>query len=222
MTNAEFVSRVANGLNSISKDDRIPKRYILHVGRQKAIFYISQKLNDRSLYREDNLYKTIDCFELHSIDVTKCDIIEFRRCKSIMKSKNKLPKLIYSRYGSTLKEVTTVDGEKEFKTTTPSQYRRDQARIESSDYINYYIKDGYLYLLDTEIEVVNLYLITTDTECSSEASSCSDNTCQSLWDYEFIVPDKLEEVVIGETIKEVSMKKQLPIDENPNTNSNEK
>ena len=95
MTNAEFVSRVLNGLNSLDKDSRISRRYILHVGRQKSAFYISQKMNDRSLFREDNLYTTLNCFELEKIEVTKCDIIEFRRCKSIMKSKKKLPELIW-------------------------------------------------------------------------------------------------------------------------------
>jgi hypothetical protein len=222
MTNSEFVSRVKNGLNSVTKDDRISSRHILHVGKQKSSFYISQKLNDRSLYREDNLYTIIDCFEMESIDVVKCDIIEFRRCKSIMRSKCKIPKLVYSRYGNSLKEVTTIDEEVEFKSTTPSQYRRDKNRVESSDYIYYYVKDGYLYLIETEIEVVNLYLLTLDLDKLDDGCACSDDNCKSLWDFEFIVPDKLEEVVVGETIKEIAMRKQMVRDENPNTNNNEK
>jgi hypothetical protein len=224
MTNAEIVSRVRNGLNSISKDDRISRRYILHVAKQKATFLISQKLNDRSLFREDNLYKTVNCFEMESVDVVRCEILEFRRCKSIMKSKCKLPKLIYSRYGGSLKEVITADGEKEFKPITPSQYRRDKNRVEGSDYIYYYVKDGYLYLLDTEIELVSLYLISMELDSLEEGCCCNDNLeeCKSLWDYEFNVPDKLEEAVVGEAIKEVAMSKQMPRDENPNSNNNEK
>jgi hypothetical protein len=223
MTNAEIVSRVRNGLNSISKDDRISRRYILHVAKQKATFLISQKLNDRSLFREDNLYKTLDCFEMESVDIVRCDILEFRRCKSIMKSKCKLPKLIYSRYGSSLKEVITVDGEKEFKPITPSQYRRDKNRVEKSDYIYFYVKDGYLYLLDTEIELISLYLISMEIDSLEEGCGCKDNDeCKSLWEYEFNVPDKLEEAIVGETIKEIAMSKQIPRDENPNSNNNEK
>jgi hypothetical protein len=222
VTNSEFTSRVLNGLNSLSKDDKISRRYILHVGKQKSMFYISQKLNDRSLFREDNIYTTLDCFEVERIESVKCDIIEFRQCKSIMKSKKKLPKLIYSRYGNTLKEVTTIDGEKEFKPTTPSQYRRDKNRVSGTDYINYYVKDGYLYLLDTEIQIVNLYLLTVETADLDNASSCSTPGCKSLWEYDFIIPDKLEELIIAETVKEIAMKKQLPADENPNLNNNEK
>lgn len=224
MTNAEIVSRIRNGLNSISKDDRISRRYILHVAKQKATFLISQKLGDRSLYREDNLYKTLDCFEMEPIDVVRCEILEFRRCKSIMRSKCKLPKLIYSKYGNSLKEVITVDGEKEFKPITPSQYRRDKNRAENSDYIYYYIKDGYLYLLDTEIKLISLYLISMELDSLSKDCGCnhSGDECMSLWDYDFNVPDKLLEAIVGEAIKEVAMVKQIPRDENPNSNNNEK
>lgn len=224
MTNAEIVSRIRNGLNSISKDDRISRRFILHVAKQKATFLISQKMADRSLFREDNLYKTVDCFEMEPVDVVKCEILEFRRCKSIMKSKCKLPKLIYSRYGSSLKEVITADGEKEFKPITPSQYRRDKNRVEKSDYIYFYIKDGYLYLLDTEIQLVSLYLMSMELDSVENGCGCNDNSeeCKSLWEYEFNVPDKLEEAIVGEAIKEVAMAKQIPKDENPNTNNNEK
>ena len=222
MNNSEFTSRVLNGLNALSKDDRISRRYVLHVGKQKSMFYISQKLNDRSLFREDNIYTTLNCFELERIESVKCDIIEFRKCKSVMKSKKKLPKLIYNRYGNTLKEVTTVDDEKEFKPTIPSQFRRDKNRVSTTDYIEYYVKDGYLYLLDTEIEIVNLYLLTVDLDVVDNVSACSTPGCKSLWDYDFVVPDKLEELVIAETVKEISMKKQIPADENPNLNNNEK
>jgi hypothetical protein len=141
-----------------------------------------------------------------------------------MKSKCKLPKLIYSRYGGSLKEVITADGEKEFKPITPSQYRRDKNRVEGSDYIYYYVKDGYLYLLDTEIELVSLYLISMELDSVEDGCCCNDNLeeCKSLWDYEFNVPDKLEEAIVGEAIKEVAMSKQIPRDENPNSNNNEK
>lgn len=222
MTNAEVASRVRNGLNSMGKDDRISRRYILHVSRQKSTFYISQKLADRSLYREDNLYSLLDCFELERIEATKCDIIEFRNCKTVMKSKLKLPKLIYSKYGNSLKEVTSVDNFVELKPTTPSQYRRDNKRQGTDEYVRYYVKDGYLYILDREIYAVNLYFITVETEKLEALSQCSKPSCRSLWDYEFIVPDKMEEVVITEAIKEISMRKQIIADSNPNLDENQK
>lgn len=222
MTNAQLVSKVVNGLNSLSKDDHISKRYILSTARTISEFFITQKLADRSLYREDNLYTTIDCFKLESIDVTRCDIIEFRNCNSVMKSTKKLPKLIYSKYGNTLKEVTSIDNNIDFKYTTPRQWRKDKDRVGNSKDIMFYVKDGYLYLLDTEVEMVNLYLLTLETEKIEDVSSCDKKSCKSLWEYEFIYPSKLIKVIIDETIKEVMNKKAVPSDTNPNLDNNQK
>lgn len=222
MTNAIIVSRILNGVKALSKDDRIPKRYALSVARQKAEFYISAKLNDRSLYKEDNLYTSLDCFQLKKIDVIKCDIIEFRTCNNVMKSINKLPPLVYSRYGNSLKEVTNLDNTLEFKATTPSEFRRDKNRRGHDDFLRFYVKDGYLYILDTIVQTVNLYLLTLETEKLAELSECSTDDCKSLWEYEFICPSKLIENVITESIKEIVMSKQMASDTNPNMDSNQK
>ncbi len=222
MTNSEIVSRVINGLKALNKDDRTSRRSILNIAKQKAEYYISTKLSDRSLYRENNLYTTVECFEMEKIEIIKCDIIEFRTCKSIMKSKNKIPGLVYSKYGDSLKEVTSIDDERDFIATTPRQYRKDKDRQGEDDYIRFYIKDGYLYLLDTEVKRVNLYLLTQDTEKIEDICGCSEETCKSLWEYEFICPSKMTKIVIEETIQEVFASKQIPQDTNPNLDNNQK
>lgn len=222
MTNAIVVSRILNGLNSLSKDDHKSKRYILNVARQKAEFYIAAKLNDRSLYKEDNLYTSLDCFKLKKIDVIKCDVIEFRTCSNVMKSVYKLPPLLYSKYGNSLKEVTNLDNTLDFKSTTPSEFRRDKNRQGKEEFIRFYVKDGYLYLLDTAVQSVNLYLLTLETERISELSECTTDDCKSLWEYEFICPSKLIENVITETIKEIGGSKQVAADTNPNMDNNQK
>lgn len=219
MTNLDIVSRISNTFNSIDKDSRIPKRYILNIARNKAEFLISQKLGEGSLHREDNIYTTIECFEMIEIPPIKCDIIEFRRCRTVMRSKNKLPKLINSRLGNSIKEITSLDDEREFKPTTPAQFRRDKDREGTSDYIYYYVKNGYPYILDTPIYMINLNVITMEQE---NIDGCNKDCCKSLWEYEFKCPDKLLDIVITETVKEISIRKGIPTDENPNLNSNEK
>ena len=218
MNNNEFVSRVLNGLKSLSKDSMISRRFILKVGQEKAKFFISQKLGNSELYRENNLLSTLNCFELKKVSIIDCPIIEFRTCKQLMKSKNKLPELIYSKYGSSVKEVTSIDGEFLIKPMTPAQYRLNKQRKDNSRDLYFYIKDNYLYIPDTEVEVVNVSLVTLDLFELDELSSCGEGNCKSAWDYEFICSDKLMEVVISETIKEVALSKQVQEDQNPNLN----
>lgn len=222
MTNNELVSRITNGYKLLNKDDRISRRYILHVAQETATFLIAQKLRDKSLFREDNLYTTIDCFEMESKDRFECDVIEFRSCDKLMKSKNKLPKLVYSRYGGSIKEVTSIDYNSTlFRPNTISQYRRDKQREIQCDEPSFYIRDGFLYLPDSEVEVVSLYLLTVDTFQANKSSSCNkNNECKSAWDFEFKIPDKLTTPLFDMVRQEVGLQKQIVEDTNPNLDEN--
>lgn len=222
MTNSQLVSRVVNGLKALGKDDRISRRWILGIAKQKAEYYISTKLTDRSIYREDNLYTTVECFKLEKVEIIKCDIIEFRTCKNIMKSTKKIPGLVYSKYGNSLKEITSIDYDGNFTATTPKQYRKDKDRQGEDESIRFYVRDGYLYLLDTEVEIVTLYLLSQDTESINNISECHEEDCRSLWDYDFVCSSKLTKVVIEETIQEVLGSKQITPDTNPNLDYNQK
>ena len=221
MTNGEFVSRVVNGLRALTKDDHISKRYILRIGQNKSKFYISQKLLDKSLFKEDNLFRYLNCFRHQDEDRIKCGIYEFARCESLMKSVKKIPGLIYSRYGASIISVTSIDGLTRFVPTTLSNYALFQQRQGSDKFKGitkfFYIKDGYLYLPDSEIEMVNIVYIPFEESELDKASECSEgNPCKSAWEMEFVVPDKLSEQVITETINEVFTSRKVVVDENPN------
>lgn len=228
MTNKELVSRVVNNLRALNKDQHISRRFILRTAKDKAKFYIAQKLHDRSLYREENLYKTIKCFQLKRDDVVKCDIVEFRRCSNLMKSVKKLPETIFTRFGASIVSVTSVGGEIEFTPTTTQKYALQKNRqfallIKPT---NYYIHDGYLYLPDSEVELVNIVLLPVSLDEVDDASGCKEKDCDSCkegWEYEFNCPDKLLEIVVQETLKEIaSFYKAVPVDENPNMDENQK
>lgn len=227
MTNKELVSRVINNLRALNKDQHISRRFILKTARDKSKFYIAQKLHDRSLYREENLYKTIKCFQLKRDDVVKCNILEFRRCSNLMKSVKKLPETIFSRFGASIVSVSSVSGEVEFTPITTQKYtlqkNRQFASLIKPNY--YYIHDGYLYLPDSEVELVNVVLLPVSLDETEEASGCKDDcdVCKEGWSYEFNCPDKLLEIVIQETLKEIaSFYKTAVIDENPNMDENQK
>lgn len=220
MTNLEVTSIVLNTLKANSKDSRISRRLVLSVLESKAKYYISQKLNDKSLYREANIYQEIPCVEFKAIEVIKCPIIEFRTCKTLMKSKNKVPELIWSKYGHTLKEVTSIDGSFTFDPITATQYRKNKNRSGKTTKKYFYVKDGYIYIPDYELYTGNLYLLSQDGYELAQISNCSENKCDSVWEFEFICPNKLEELVIQETLKHLSLTKQIQEDTNPNLNPN--
>lgn len=225
MTNAKFVSRVVNGLKALNKDAHVSKRHILEIGRSKSKTYISQKLLDKTLFKEENLFRYINCFKLHDEDRIKCGIYEFARCESLMKSDKKIPGLVFNKYGSSILSVSSIDGMTQFTPTTLSNYSLFKQRKDSDKFKGrtnyYYIKEGFLYLPDSEIEMVNIVYIPFDDSKVDDVSECSEaDPCESIWDREFIVPDKLGEQVITETINEVFTGDRNVEDENPNGDSN--
>lgn len=221
-TKKEISDRILTTLRQINKDRFLSKRFVLNIVQEKMKFLLSQKLSDRTLYREANLYTNINCVEFEEIDVVECDIIEFRLCKSIMKSKKKLPEIIYSRYGDSIRLVTNLDNTIKIDKTTPTDVIRNKHRKGYIENPYYYIRDGYLYLINTQLKRGFVELLTLDTKSAEEMDcGCDKEECKPALDYEFIGSDKLMEVVLQQTLQELSNSYlQIQPDENPNNNEN--
>ena len=206
MTNSEAVSKVINSFKFLNKDERISRRYVLRLLRDASKNLMSQKLLDRTISDEANLYSKIPCFEFKKVEVVSCPIIEFRKCATLMKSVKPLPELVFSRLGSSIKEVTSVDDLTEIYLTTPDQYRRDRKRkyYSNKDTYLYIDVDNYAYIVDKPIAAVNITVLTIKTDEVWEASACTEEECKSGWDYEFIVPDKLQDTVFKEVLQILS------------------
>lgn len=225
MTYREVVSRIQNNLNTLDKDMFIPRRFILSVVKSKGEFLVAQKFNDKSLFRETNLYDWIRCIELEEVDTINCGRIELEKCSSAMVSKKKLPKLIWSRYGSSILMVTNAVDEKEYTLITPSDYIRMRRTSNFDKFKGKFAvlyPDGKIAIPDASVRLINVLLYTLD-EKRKDFKGCDDNNdneCQSYWDMEFNIPDKIREVAIQEALKDISMRIQIPKDENPNGDSN--
>jgi len=225
MTNTRLkeVSRVQNELRLNNKDSYFSRRTILFMLEDKLKFLISQKNGEKSLYRENQLFAHMSCFELEKIDVIKCGIVEFRTCKTLMKSKERLPETVDSKYFNNILNVTSIDTGSIFSPLTVREYaqskRRKYAHIER---LTYYIIDGYLYIPDYEVYAVDLDILTLRVEETVKKSACSkEDCCKSYWDYPLISSDRLAEAAVREVIQElVGTVKSIPPDENPNLDEN--
>ncbi|HLS52998.1 MAG TPA: hypothetical protein VK031_03430 [Tissierellaceae bacterium] len=203
------------------RDRKMSRRYIISVYKRIMKDLIAQKIRDRSLYREENLYVDIDCYEFEEIENKKCDIIEFRMCESIMKGRKRLPELIYTRYGDSIRMVTNLDGSVKINKTTPSKYIRDRTRRSYRAEPQYYVRDGYPYLLNTKMEAGTISVLTLEIE-EAEKARCGDiDECKSSLDYPLIGSDKLINTAYQQTLQEILRAYiQVRPDENPDNNEN--
>lgn len=223
MTNREITSEIVNILRTHNKDNRLSRRFILKLLQDSAEFLISQKWGDRSILAETSLYTYLPCFEFERIETKDCPSIEFRLCKTLMKSKKPLPKLIFSRLGSSVKEIVSLDGDFLFTYVDETQYRRNKKRqhkLKNEVYI-YLGADNHLYIPDQEILSVDLTILTTDTTCIEDCSACMEkDACKDLWQCEFVAPLKILEIIKDMTLQRLNITKSIQPDNNPNSIEN--
>ena len=227
VTNGEFVSRVINDINAIQKDTRVSKRWILGIGKQKAETYISQKWDEGMLFGEESLYTNIACLRMERLRSIDCCFDEFKICGTLMRSKDRIPGLVHARMKPSVLTVTSVDDGINFDYVSLRKYKNDAKRSFSKiPQYYFYVSDGYIYIPDIHIEAINVTLITTEKNEALKLSGCghddSKYECMSIWDEQFVCPQKLYEYVVKETIKEASIRLSVPSDENPNMDSNER
>ena len=222
MNNRELVSRISNQLRMITKDENISDRLVLNTAKSIARKFITQKTQRRSIDRDMSLYKEVKCIEFETIDTFSCKFIEFQSCEKLSRSKVKFSDLIFTRYGSSVKELYSIDRRNNFSESTLYQYRNNSERKggDITEQNKFYILDNYIYVTD-EVEALSGLVLVLDQYELEEACGCTEN-CKSVWDFEFVCPDSVLEDVISYTIQNMMMTKQIQPDENPNLNENSK
>ena len=231
MTYNEVVSMIQGILNAVAKDTYIPRRLILSVLRSKLEFLVAQKFNDKSLFREMNLFRWVKCISLEEVDTVTCGKIELQKCSTAMVSRKPLPELIWSRYGASILLVTNALDEKAYTLITPADYINMRNRTGFEKFMGRYAilyPDGKIAIPDSTVKKINILLFSLDQDLENkidELSDCDDSKdpnsgCKSLWETEFNMPKKIGDAAISEALKVVSMRMGIPLDENPQGDSN--
>lgn len=219
MTNREIVSRISNQLRMISKDEYISDRFVLSTARTIARKFITQKIQRRSIDRDMSLYTEIQCIKFEPVDSFKTKYIEFNNCSKLSKSVKKFSDLIYTRYGSTVKELYSIDRKSTVYTeSTLYQLRINSERQGGIQNNKFYILDDYIYVSD-EVELLSGLVLVLDLYDLEDACDCTES-CESVWDKEFISPDSMTEDVIKYSVENILMTKQIPPDEKPDLSEN--
>lgn len=162
-------------------DNLISDRRIFNMARTIASTLVKREVNLRKLLNSDSIFTPIECLHLKSVELTECGI---NSCNKVRRSTDKLPDLEEGIYGYTIQGVYNLDNSEEIYPTTTRQYiniSKFRAKPKKPMYI---IKNQYLYILDPDIENVNLYIYTPD-------NSFTLTECQSMYEAELKIPNYL-------------------------------
>lgn len=190
----DILSEIASDLKAKNYDDRISFRYIYSKFRSKLDYFLRLESKSREFLRDYTLWKKIDCFELEEVSPNYCHLGDV--CKTVMKSKKKIPSLADTAYGKLIK-VFSVDSSKEYTFIKNMDYK---------DYINrkftvnknvFWVNDNHIIIPDSIIDTITIYVIPKDE------SEISDDPCASPLDNTLNYPDYLISLSKQETIKEL-------------------
>lgn len=178
MINAEIISQIRTSVKSVQDDSNITDRFVYRIAKTQAAFLLRQELNKRRLLTSDNVYQGYECLDLILVDGTECD------CSTpVRRTKDPLPQIEEGLYSYFIQGVFNINNSAEiFPTTFRENINYSKLRVKENK--NFYlIKNRYLYVLNPDVEAVNIYAYFT------EAINVS--PCVSMYDREFRFPPYL-------------------------------
>lgn len=228
MTVREFISQVRNDLNSINIDDWIPGKYIHEKGKNIAALFIKREADNKALFKYPELWVTIPCVPLEEVPLIDCCNLDIPNCKTVMRSKEKLPKLFNARSGSLI-TLYPLDYNTTYIQTDPREYNYITKREYKNPKNRYFwIENEYLILPDSMVESIKVYGMFQDKAAALRLSGecgCEDDSdkCIRTLDQEFVAPEHLRDDIVTNTVQKIAgVRKQIQPDTYPNNNANER
>lgn len=206
VTNSDLISRLKNANKFLADDDLISDRYLYSILKQKASVLIKREANLRKLLTSDNVYQNYECVDLMLVNGSECDL----NCP-IRRTKNKLPKIEEGLYSYFIQGVFNTSNSVEiFPSTIRDYINHNQLRIKSPKKF-YTIKDSYLYVLDPDVECINIYAYFTES-----IEDLDGTQCVSMYDKEFKIPAYLIDSLIELCNQSLINYHKLPVEQEDN------
>jgi hypothetical protein len=224
----EITSEVLTDINARNIDEYVSRRYIYSKLRDKAKTLIKQE-NLTRLYNQMSLFTTVPCVQMVTMPTVDCCSIDLPSVDSIQRSKLKLPELYETTFGKYLITVRDVLNTRTYIPITPQQYQSLillDAQDKSLRY--FWIENGYLFIPDSDVEIVVITGLFPDPEEARALNSCDTSSkkksiCESFLDRTFICPDYLISIVKDQTLEVIlNGFKRVQPDNRPDSNTNQR
>lgn len=178
----EFISQVRSSNKYVFDDNLITDRHIFNIGRTIASMLVKQEINKRRLLNSDNIFTPLECKDLKLVDLTECGVDS---CNKVRRSVEQLPELEEGIFGYTIQGVYNIINSEEIVPTTTREYINVAKLRRKSNKKQYIIKNKYIYVLDSDIEAINIYIYSPD-------NSFELTECQSMYEAEIKLPPYLK------------------------------
>ena len=180
-----------------SDDTRLSYRHIYNKILTARNFLLNTKQIDLN---NKKLYQSIDCVLIDKSEITDCSCSLDINC-SLKRTNCKIPEF----YSKDKAIITSIDGHVKFNYIPFENVKYLSGNKYTSKNPYYFIKDNYIYLLNTgKMKIVRIKGIFSNP-IEAETFSCGDNTnkCKNILDIDFPVPDELIDLLIQQSLNEL-------------------
>jgi len=208
-TIGKAVSRIRNIVKAVKADAFITDRFIYSLILKYANMYIKQELEKGRFAAFTSLFRTLPCIDLIEVDKVEacCDVES--GC-TILRTKEKMPKIMSSINGPLIRYVSSIDGSTEVEATTPLTYTR---LIRTSGYK--YNKAAYYWYMNDYMYFPNLGWPQVKVDALFEediAKFQCENPCTIIQDSATPIPEHLFALIDQGVLKELGFTEQIPTD----------
>jgi len=207
----ELIERVTSIYHQGARNyyTRLSNKRVYSIASTIRTLLLMQMANKKQSISPYN-YETLPCIKLKTVDRVTCPCTTPLNC-TVLKSEEKIPKIVNSLYGLLIQGVTLVDG------TLINQAGVNQAKYVlynkyTGNKPNWFIFDDYLYLINLQnVEFVTLTAIFEDIldkrllfKCNPEDEICT----YSALEENFTIDNNLITVIVKMIVEEISILQQ--------------
>jgi hypothetical protein len=177
-TNALIISQIRTLGKYVQDDNLITDRFIYNTAKVNASILLKREMDRRKLLTSDNVFQSLEGIEMVKSLGTELGINNY-----VAKSKEPLPNIEEGLYSYLIQGVFNIENSEEiYPTSMREAINYSKLRIKSNS-TYYFIKDRYLYILNSDVKAVNMYAYFTE-DIKAKA-------CVSMYDREFRFPPYL-------------------------------
>lgn len=188
-TIGDFISGLRNTFKAVSEDAFVTDRYIYFSGLDHAKAAMRRQKKEGKIMSIDSLFETLPDVELMEVDKADANCSGITTGCTIMRTKNKLPKIVEGDDGPIIRLVSPIDYSSDLQQTTLKKYiamsKGSNFRFNKTKY--FWFKEGYLYFPNIMWDAVAIEAI------FEEPINCCDGVdeCMLMQDAPFFLPDYL-------------------------------
>ena len=211
-TIGDAVSRLRSILKAVNEDSFITDRMLYTVILKYAKLLIKRDDDRGKIIRMSSIYSVLPCIELIEVDTIEACCSGIKTNCIVMRTKDKLPKILDATYGPMFRSITSIDGSISIIITDPGTYTSmtKTSTFKYNNSVYCWIINDYIYIPNQTWEAIKVEAI---FEGDIGAFQCDNqDQCIPRQEQNFNVPDYLFAEIEQFALKELTAAASIPGD----------